>query len=111
MEENIEVKSISVSEFPERSLPYEFFNDICKDTSLATVNVVAKKGTIGDWTVYCGWPEIHHVKNEFQRKPETKYYCSCVHEVEDVIIRGDKLSYSVAKYLFPEWDKKYTYRL
>lgn len=96
-----EAREVVVAELPE-GYAKERFTSMVIDPSVATVVVAAKRGVIGDWAVYIGWPPLHFLKTEMCTD-DVIYYATTVTTPEDVLRVGDKLPAKEARALFPDW--------
>lgn len=96
---------IKISELPD-CYQKEQLEKLTIEPKIATVFVVAKEGSAGDWACYIGFPDYDNLKPEFKQKPEYIYYCNYVREPDSVASNGDKLSKEIAIQLFPEFKEK-----
>lgn len=97
-------KQIKINDLPDCYYKEQLLSLVQSGES--TIWVVAKEGYANDWAAYCGWPTLTDLTPELQASDNYQYYCTRVHEAQDVADRGDKLDKQTALILFPELKHK-----
>lgn len=93
------IKVVAIKDLPEGYFKSRLTSMVKKVES--KVIVVAVGGWAHDWAAYIGWPKFDDLLDSRQTA-DSMFYCAMVSTGDGVAERGDKMSETEARILFPE---------